>query len=194
MDDNRTRSLVTILVGAGLMGRGALFLVGQVFHVDFWGILWPFFIIVPGLFFFVGMFVVGKNGAPLAVPGSIVTMIGLILLYQSVTGHWASWAYAWALIFPTAVGLGIAIAGLWSDEPRTVRSGALMAGVGLVVFIFFGVFFELLLNISGFRSGLFGRVLFPLMVIGAGLIVLAWALLQRGREAAGRDGGGTFDL
>ncbi len=187
MDDNRMRSLVTILIGVGLAGLGILFLVGQVFHLDFWGFLWPFFIIVPGLFFFVGMFVMGKNGAPLAVPGSIVTMVGLILLYQNITGHWASWAYAWALIFPTAVGLGIAIAGLWSDEPRTVRSGAVMAGIGLVVFMFFGVFFELLLNISGFRSGLFGRLLFPLMVIGTGLVVVAWALLQRGRDGLGHD-------
>jgi hypothetical protein len=190
MDDNRTRSLVTILIGVGLVGLGILFLAGQVFHLDFWGILWPFFIIVPGLFFFVGMFVMGKNGAPLAVPGSIVTMVGLILLYQNITGHWASWAYAWALIFPTAVGLGVAIAGLWSDEPRTVRSGAMMAGIGLVVFMFFGVFFELLLNISGLRSGLFGRVLFPLMVIGVGLLVVAWALLQRGRDGSGYDNAG----
>jgi hypothetical protein len=190
MNDNRTRSLVTILIGVGLVGLGILFLAGQVFHLDFWGILWPFFIIVPGLFFFVGMFVMGKNGAPLAVPGSIVTMVGLILLYQNITGHWASWAYAWALIFPTAVGLGVAIAGLWSDEPRTVRSGAMMAGIGLVVFMFFGVFFELLLNISGLRSGLFGRVLFPLMVIGVGLLVVAWALLQRGRDGSEYDNAG----
>jgi hypothetical protein len=187
MDDNRMRGLVTIFIGLGLVGLGIFFLISQVFHLDVWSFLWPFFIIVPGLFFFIGMFVMGKNGSPLAVPGSVVTMVGLILLYQNITGHWASWAYAWALIFPTAVGVGIAIAGQWSDEPRTVRSGALMACIGLVVFMFFGIFFELLLNISGLRSGMFGRFLFPMMIIGAGLVVVVWALLQRGRDGSEPD-------
>jgi hypothetical protein len=179
MEDHRMRGLGAVVIGVGLMALGILFLLGQLFHVNIWGILWPFFIIIPGLFFFFGMVALGKKGAPLAVPGSIVTVVGVILLYQAITGHWASWAYAWALIFPTAVGIGLAIAGLWGDEAKTLRTGTTMAGIGLIVFLFFGVFFELLLNISGFRSGLFGRILFPLMIIGAGVIVLALALFPR---------------
>ena len=140
---------------------------------------------MPGLFFFAGMIAMGKSGAPLAVPGSIVTMVGMILLYQAITGHWASWAYAWALIFPTAVGVGIAITGLWGDEPKAVRTGTTMATIGLIVFLFFGVFFELLLNISGFRSGMAGRILFPLMIIGAGVGLLFLALSPRRRKGSG---------
>jgi hypothetical protein len=181
MEENRTRGLAIAILGLGLIGLGILFLLGQVFHLDILGFLWPFFIIVPGLLFFVGMFALGKNGAALAVPGSVVTMVGMILFYQNVTGHWASWAYAWLLIFPTAVGLGIAIAGLWSDEPKTVRSGIKMAGIGLLIFMLCAIFFEVLLNISGFRSGLFGQILFPLLIVGAGVVVLAMALSARRR-------------
>jgi len=185
MEENRTRGLAIAILGLGLIGLGILFLLGQVFHLDIWGFLWPFFIIVPGLLFFVGMFALGKNGAALAVPGSVVTMVGMILFYQNVTGHWASWAYAWLLIFPTAVGLGIAIAGLWSDEPKTVRSGTKMAGIGLLIFMLCAIFFEVLLNISGFRSGLVGQILFPLLVVGAGVVVLFMAVTARRR--AGED-------
>lgn len=181
MEENRMRGLAIAVLGLGLIGLGILFLLGQVFHLDIWGFLWPFFIIVPGLLFFVGMFALGKNGAALAVPGSVVTMVGMILFYQNVTGHWASWAYAWLLIFPTAVGLGIAIAGLWSEEPKTVHSGARMAGIGLLIFMLSAIFFEVLVNISGFRSGLFGQIFFPLLVVGAGIVVLALALSARRR-------------
>ena len=114
----------------------------------------------------------GKGGGPLAVPGSIVTTVGLILLYQNLTGHWASWAYAWALIFPTSVGVGIAIAGIWGDDPRAVRTGTIMAAVGVVVFLVFGVFFELVLNLGGLRSGALGGWLLPLLLVGAGLAVV----------------------
>jgi hypothetical protein len=184
MDEHRTRGLAVAIVGLGLVGLGIFFLLGQVFHLDIWGFLWPFFIIVPGLLFFAGMVALGKNGAALAVPGSIVTMVGMILFYQNVTGHWASWAYAWLLIFPTATGLGIAIAGLWSDEPKTVHSGTKMAGIGLLIFMLCAVFFEVLLNISGFRSGVVGQILFPLLIIGAGIAVLVLALSARRRGGA----------
>ena len=116
MDGDRMRNVGALAIGLGLIALGVLFLLGAVFQINVWGALWPFFIIVPGLLFFVAMVSIGKPGAPLAVPGSIVTTVGLILFFQNVTGLWATWAYAWALIFPTAVGIGVAIAGLWSDD------------------------------------------------------------------------------
>jgi hypothetical protein len=181
MDGNRMRDVGALAIGLGLIVLGVLFLLGAVFHINVWGALWPFFIIVPGLLFFVAMVSIGRPGAPLAVPGSIVTMAGLILFFQNVTGFWASWAYAWALIFPTAVGIGVAIAGIWSEDPRAVRAGTAMAGVGLVILVFFAFFFEVILNINGVRSGPAGRILIPLMVIGAGVVLLAIALKPKTR-------------
>jgi hypothetical protein len=181
MENTDFRRLAPLVVGLGLVILGALFLVGAIFRINVWGFLWPFFIIVPGLLFFAGMVGLGKSGAPLAVPGSIVTMVGLLLFYQSLTGHWESWAYAWALIFPTAVGTGLAITGMWANEPQTTKVGAVMATVGLGVFLFFAFFFELLLNISGVRTGALGRLMFPALLIGGGLALLLFALLPRRR-------------
>lgn len=179
MNSERARGLGVLIVGLGLIALGALFLLGQLFHVNVWRILWPFFIIVPGLLFFVGMVLVGKNGAPLAVPGSIVTMVGLLLFFQALTGLWATWAYAWALIAPTSVGIGIAIAGLWGDDAKAVRVGSGMAAVGLVLFLIFGALFEVILNISGLRSGLIGQIFFPVMLITAGVLAVVLALRPR---------------
>lgn len=176
MNADRKRDVAALSVGVGLIILGILFFLGEVFHFNIWGALWPFFIIVPGLLFFVAMVSIGKPGAPLAVPGSIVTTVGLLLFFQNVTGLWSTWAYAWALVFPTAVGIGIAIAGLWSDDTRAVRMGSGMAGVGLAILLFFAFFFEVLLDLNGLRSGPVGRILIPLLVIVAGGVLLVIAL------------------
>ncbi|OQA43078.1 MAG: hypothetical protein BWY52_02001 [Chloroflexi bacterium ADurb.Bin325] len=180
-DDERARGVGVLAVGFGLIALGLLFLASQLFGFNPWHAIWPFFIIVPGLLFFVGMAALGKKGAALAVPGSIITMIGLILLFQMVTGLWQTWAYMWALIFPTSVGMGIAVAGLWGDDANALRAGGTLTLMGLAVFLAFAIFFELLLNLSGLWRGLLGRIMLPVLLIGAGTAILLIALLRRRR-------------
>lgn len=180
MAANNSHGRSTLLIGILLVGLGALFLLGQILRIDLWQFFWPFFVIVPGLLFFVGMVLGGKPAGPLAIPGSIVTMIGLLLLYQSITGHWESWAYAWALIFPTAVGIGLVINGAWSGIGCLVEVGWKWITAGALVFLIGGVFFELILNIS--RS-LIGDVVWPGLLIALGL----YLLLRRSARAPVRE-------
>ena len=93
MSTDRIRSMAILAIGLGLIAFGVLFLGGTVLRIDIWGMLWPLFIVIPGLLFFVGMIVLGRPGAPLAVPGSIITMGGVILFIQNLTGIWSTWAY-----------------------------------------------------------------------------------------------------
>ena len=179
MSADRIRSMATLAIGLGLIAFGVLFLAGTILQIDIWGTLWPLFIIIPGLLFFVGMIVLGRPGAPLAVPGSIITMAGVLLFIQNLTGLWSTWAYAWTLVAPTAVGIGVAIAGMWNDDQKAVRVGSALAGIGIAVFFFLVIFFELILNLNGLRSGPVGRVALPVLVIAAGVGVLAWAFLPR---------------
>lgn len=174
MSEKGEQARVSALIGLLLIGLGVLFLVGQVLHINLWAFFWPFFIIIPGLLFFVGMVMGGKPAGPLAIPGSIVTMTGLLLLYQSITGHWESWAYAWALIFPTAVGIGLLINGVWSGVGKLVESGKRWITAGVTILVIGGVFFELLI----FREG-FGRLVWPGILIALGL----YLLVRRSREA-----------
>jgi hypothetical protein len=132
-------------------------------------LFWPFYIIVPGVVLFAMSLVVRNDGEGLAGFASIVTMVGLLLFYQNFTGHWASWAYAWALVAPTAVGLGLILYGALKGERSKIENGFDAAKVGIIMFLIGGVFFELIIGISGFGLGRFG---WPLLLIGLGLFVL----------------------
>ncbi len=178
MAHSNPQGRMSVLIGILLVGLGAIFLLGQFFDFNFMRFLWPFFVIVPGLLFFVGMLLGGKQAGPLAIPGSIVTMTGLILLYQSITGHWESWAYAWTLIFPTSVGVGLVINGAWSEIERLRQTGMKWITGGLVLFLLSGMFFELLLGISG---GLVSNVIWPVLLILLGVFLL----VRRSNRSAG---------
>lgn len=156
-------------IGAGLIGLGILLLLGEVFNVPLGRFIWPFFIILPGLVFFVLMMQGGKSAGFLAIPGSIITCTGLLLLYQSVFNHWESWAYAWAFLFPTSLGIGLYIHGRWSDNPSAVQIGSRLAYAGVVILIIGGFFFEIILGIS---SNMPGLLVWPVILIALGVILV----------------------
>ncbi|MHB0856109.1 MAG: hypothetical protein ACYC5M_00895 [Anaerolineae bacterium] len=184
MGEKGGRNGSNVIVGFALLAFGVFFLVGQFLRVNFWEVAWPLFVIVPGLMFFVGMVLGGKSVSGLAIPGSIVTSVGLILLYQNTFNHWTSWAYIWALIFPTSVGVGLMIQGIWGGDQRALDSGKNMAAVGVVIFLVAGTFFELVLNISGWSSGGILRFAWPVL-----LVVIGAYLLVKNAVAVRRDGG-----
>jgi hypothetical protein len=170
------RSRITWALGIVLVACGLLFLLRNLIPgFRPFAMLWPFFVIIPGLLFFVGMVMGGPKAGPLAIPGSVITGTGLLLLYQSITNHWESWAYAWTL-YLGFVGAGIAIHGAWSDDRRHIKPGFRLIGISLIAFVLFGAFFELLLNIS---DNLIGNLLWPGLVIAFGLYLLL-------RNTAGR--------
>lgn len=105
-----------------------------------WG--WPFFIIVPGVVLLAASLVPAPpRGIGFATAGAIVTTVGTLLLYQSRTGHWESWAYAWALI-PLAAGVATLAYGLLARERGMVTTGTTMAIVAAALFLAGAWFFE----------------------------------------------------
>jgi hypothetical protein len=153
-----------------LIALGVLFLVGQWLRVDVghWG--WPFFILVPGLALVaVGMASREPISQGLIVVGTVATAVGLLLFYQNMSDHWASWSYAWALIAPTAVGVGEVIYGTAKGHPEAVSAGTRLAGIGLVIFLAGAVFFELIIGVGGFRLGNWA---WPFLLIIMGLVLL----------------------
>lgn len=156
-------------IGILLVVLGALFLVGQIGAVG--NFLWPLFVMAPGIALLLWAFVGGHNYAGLAVPGSIVTMIGLILLVQNATNRFETWSYAWALIV-VAVGIGTWLYGHLGDREKEVSEGIRTFTTGLVLFAAFGVFFEFVINIGGTRPAWFGSWVVPVLLIGAGAFLL----------------------
>ena len=181
------RNIGSLVGGALLIIFGALALFGQLFrNLNFWETFWPFFVIGVGLLFFVGMLAGGRSVSGLAIPGSIVTTIGLMLFYQNLSGHWESWSYGWTVIL-MSVGLGIFIMGLWGQNVTQRAAGLRLLRLGLIMFVIFGAFFELIFTAGrpfGLRS-----VIFPVALILLGLyLILARSGLLPGRsEDAGSE-------
>lgn len=172
MSENTSRGRSASIFGLLLVGLGITFFLGQIFEINLWGVVWPFFVIVPGVMFYIFMTMAGKPGGPLAIPATIVTTVGLILLFDSITGVWYTWSYMWALIFPTSIGVGMMIGGRWSGSEPLSRNGRRLTAIGLGIFLFFAVFFELVLNIGGNPVASYAL---PAAMILFG----AWLLLRR---------------
>ena len=165
--ENKPRNTGNLVGGILLIMLGLLILAAQIFRgFDFWGRFWPLIIVGIGSMFFVGMFAGGKSVSGLAVPGSIVSSIGLMLLVQNFTGYWQSWAYSWTVII-ISIGLGIIIMGWWGGNSEQRQSGWNVAKVGVVMFVLFGAFFEIIFNSSKLAD-----YIFPSALILFGLYLL----------------------
>ena len=105
-----------------------------------WG--WPLFVLIPGLVL-LGLALIPRppQGIGFAIAGSIVTAVGAILMYQSQTSHWESWAYVWALI-PAAAGVAQVLYGALARDGAMVGRGAWMAGISALMFAVGAWFFE----------------------------------------------------
>jgi hypothetical protein len=158
-----------IAVGVLLIFLGAVFLTLQFLQIKFWADWWPIAIIGVGLLFFIAMLVSGKGGGPLAIPGSVIVMVGLILLFHNTFGFWETWAYAWTLLI-FAAGIGINIFGRYTGQEKVRHSGAVVARLGLLLFVIFAIFFELFIGLSGVFDG--SSLLWPLLLILVGVYML----------------------
>lgn len=166
--ENKSRNAGSLIGGAMLIGLGLLALVSEIFgRSNFWGTFWPFIIIGVGGAFFAGMVLGGKSTAALAIPGTIITGIGLMLFFQNLTGHFESWSYGWTVIV-FSVGLGIFIMGLWSGDASQRRGGRDVMRVGATLFVIFAAFFEGLI----FRSFGFSEYILPAALIVLGLYLV----------------------
>ena len=123
-----------------------------------------------------GLFVSRDEG--LVVGGTVVTTVGLVLLYQNQTDRWESWAYAWALVGPAASGLGMLLWGLRNGSVREIRNGTWGLLGGLALFAIGYLFFEGVIGISGEKLPLAEWVL-PALIIGIGVVILGRGLLAR---------------
>jgi len=164
------RNTGSLIGGSLLIIFGALALIGKIFQgFNFWGTFWPFFIIGIGALFFVGMVAGGRSVSGLAIPGTIISTIGLMLFYQNITGHWESWSYGWTVIL-MSVGLGIFIMGVWGQNPTQRAAGLRLLRLGLIMFVIFGAFFELIFT-SGMPFGL-RSIIFPVALVLLGLYLV----------------------
>lgn len=133
---------------------------------------WPFIFIVAGVGFFLPALIwpdAREGLAGLYIPGAIFLTLGGIFLFNTLSGNWAIWAFAWILI-PASVGLGLflgALVGKW--DQGVYRTGIWMMLISATVF--------------AFMAALFGdnlvRILGAVFLLAIGLVILIRALLKK---------------
>lgn len=172
--DAKSRSALG--VGTLLIVLGVFFLVARIVPNFSTVFTWPWIVIGVGAAFMVAALVSWTPG--LAVPACIIGGIGGILLWQTTTGLWGTWAFAWTLI-PGFVGVGILLSEVMEGRPlKGLVDGGTPIAVSAVLFLAFGSFL-------GARMGLFPRIgnwwAVGLIVIGA-LVVLRPLVRRRHRR------------
>jgi hypothetical protein len=179
----RSGSPGAAVLGGALIVLGLIFFAGQQLNIDIGQAAWPFYVIAPGLAL-ATLGLTQRRGSGLTIAGSVVTMVGLVLLYQNATDRFESWAYAWALVGPGGSGIGMLLYGTRSGDRKMARDGfwAILWAIG--IFALGLVFFEGIIGISGERLPLPSWVL-PVAVIVIGVLVLLRGLTFSARPGPG---------
>lgn len=170
-----------IVLGVSLILLGALLALTQVLGVRVVQMGWPLLVIGPGLAITAAAFASpsGRGLGYLAVPGSVVVVTGVILEVQAFTGDWQSWSYAWALVAPGGVGLGLLMAGIHERSRGARVAGGVLLAAAAVLFLFAEWFFVRVAEVGGPGLGWgFGLVL-PALVITFGLLMIARGFVRR---------------
>jgi hypothetical protein len=169
-----------MVLGIILVVVGCLFLALRVADISLGSHAWPLWLVVPGMAMLTGSLAIPpRNGLGLAVPGAILATVGLILWVQDVYGLYGTWAYAWALVAPTAPGVAMLLYGAVRGDGALAADGLRTMLTGLGLFLGFGLFLEGMIGISGHRIEHLDQVL-PYAVIGLGVLLVVLSLLGGG--------------
>lgn len=130
---------------------------------------WPLIVVAIGALFLIAALL----GTPsLAVPGSVITGIGLLMYYQNLNDAWETWSFAWTLI-PGFAGIGTILMYALQGETRFgMQKGGRLLLISLMLFAIFGAFFG---------RGISFRQIWPVVLIALGLWLLAKNLFRAGR-------------
>jgi hypothetical protein len=173
-----------LIFGLLLILAGAAFLVSNLTGFDIGRYGWPIFVIVPGLFLLIlGLLIPSEAGLGAAIPGGIITTVGLVLAFQDATDAYATWAYAWALVAPGSVGATLMLFGITHRRLDLLDAGLRTAAVGLGLFIGFGLFFEDVIGLAEDNRNVALQDAFPFLAVAMGVVIVLLNLLPRGRSS-----------
>lgn len=151
-----------------IIGIGVSLLVANLLHFHLMRLLWPGFIIAPGLMLMWPAYTATRENhnwlSYLAVPGAILAVVGLMLFVMNVTHHYEAWAYSWTLI-PVAAMAGLMYAKRFDTHSRILEIGHSFNRFMVLAFLGLAVLFEVVI-FSHFSPWL------PVGLIGYGLYLL----------------------
>jgi hypothetical protein len=170
-----------VVLGALLVVVGAIALLARAMG---WtdslrvGDAWTLLIALPGaVLFLLAFVVVPPRGVAFAIIGSILMAVGATMWVQQSLDRYDTWAYAWALVGPTAAGLGLLVYGLAVRAGDLVATGLRVGLVGLALFLVGMWYFEPILTEG--RQPIDLETWWPVILVAVGVLVALVGL--RGR-------------
>jgi peptidoglycan/LPS O-acetylase OafA/YrhL len=163
-------------IGIVLISAGFILLVVRGFGIDLMPgrSFWPTYIITPGALLLALASFDNATSKALAPVGMMITLTGCVLAYQNWADHYQSWAYAWIIVGPFALGSGLVLHGHMHADEQSLRDGTRTAALSFAAFAIAAAVFELVFNISGlgFSAGLPWGVLLSIVLIAVGGAIL----------------------
>lgn len=157
-----------------LIGGGVLLLFTTLFNIDLMEVLWPGFIIGPGLLLMWPAYQSTSerqsNLSFLAIPGAMILTSGVLLMAMNLTDHFEAWAYSWPLVIASIPAAVMYITRFDNNSALHERAVKFIR-VMIMGFIGLAFFFEIIV---------FGNFN-PLMSIG--LIALGVYMLARNKRS-----------
>jgi hypothetical protein len=151
-----------------LVTGGLLFAASVTGNWGLWGTLWPLEVIGVALGFVLAA--IFLSVVWLMIPASIVGLTGLVLLFCSLTGFWASWAVLWTVV-PFSVGLPLLLIGIFHKNEGLKLAGLILAGFAGLAFTAMSAFIA--------SSSWITKVLGPAVILILGVFMILSALLKK---------------
>lgn len=157
------------LPALALIGMGLFLLLAHVFDIRLIDMLWPGFVLAPGLLLMWPAYKSTPDDqsklAFLAIPGAMIAAFGALLFAMNLTGHFEAAAYSWPLVIAAAAG-GVMYVSRYDDNEALQERGLKFIRSMVLAFVGMAFFFEIILfeNFNPLMSlGLIGFGLYLLL-------------------------------
>ena len=168
VEETRKLQRSQALPAYGVIAIGVALLVTNLFGFELIEVLWPGFVLAPGLMLLWPAYNSTPNRqskvAFLAVPGAMMVTVATLLFIMNLTDYFEAWAYSWPLVL-ASVGWGLMYMKRFEPEHRVHHNGYNFLRLMVLMAMGFAIFFELIV------FGSFNPLL-PLGIIGFGVYLL----------------------
>ncbi len=147
-------------IGIIIVAVGILLLLGRIGFFGFiWGLLWPVFILIPGIL--LHMLYFGRMLPPaVLIPGGILVVISTLFFFCNLVG-WSAMEYLWpGFIFAVSVGL-YEFYLFDNSKPRAALTASII--LAILSAIFFGMMIM-------FTAGIY--IIAAILIIGGAFLIM----------------------